>query len=500
MMSWLRRFILMGSTCLLLGLNLEAHPISPLKCKKALMEDSKDQLSQTLRWSPEDLTPRTMYWVQLKGEAIIRELLFEGFVPQGDTNSTDALEFSQWDVVGQVMPQLQVVALYRLKPSEIHMVKAINISMGGQWNAFKSTILLTLGGLQGFDEMGKLMFMPYPLISKLDDSVEIRGTSRKVKAVAQDLAIALRGFDESLLKLGFQRPSRTRLVVNEASLIPNLVGPFTLTTRTWNLSSLKSYESTIAMSPINWNKKSITDESILFHERMHSILYATYSEESYVNTNPSVQEALADFGASHRRGSPVVGDGFHQELGGLRNLSERTSIDNLGVFKIDHPMDAFHGNIHGNSLLLSHALWKVREAIGAQAMDQLLKPLIDDLNRFRGSYQDLLMKEGRGPDVSAMELSQDLEYLLAVLLRTGLLLPEAQESLLGEAVMSVAEEMHFNPDRVAHVAGKLKRVDHFFEKKDRSDLSIRVRAAGVGISGFLMRFSALYMGMSYFLY
>ena len=113
-------------------------------------------------------------------------------------------------------------------------------------------------------------------------------------------------FDHMMENLGFKRPTLTKVLLIEKTLLPNLLGPASLSENIFNLWHTSEANNLIIMQPFRNNRHILEQPSVLTHERVHSIFRKIYRSDSYVFLNEPIQEALADFLVAHYKGGPVI--------------------------------------------------------------------------------------------------------------------------------------------------------------------------------------------------
>lgn len=209
--------------------------------------------------------------------------------------------------------------------------------------------------------------------------IKVEGTTFSSRQLAQKVAEDIYAFDQAAEKLGFRVPESTRVIMGDGLLLPRQKGPFAFPHPTRSAWDGKVTETAIVMDPLGWRKGVIRSRSALLHERAHTHMHGTYGQGAFVNSDLATQEALVDFVVAHRFGNPVIG--MHAEKAGqpVRDISQLWS---QGIVQ-DRPFALRRaGGPHHEGIYRSNALWEVREAIGSQQMDKLVKPIIDDLNIF----------------------------------------------------------------------------------------------------------------------
>ena len=207
-------------------------------------------------------------------------------------------------------------------------------------------------------------------------------------------------FDHMMEDLGFKRPTLTKVLLIDKTRLPNLLGPAALSANIFNLWHRSKANNLILMQPIFYNRHVLKQPSVLMHERVHSILRKTYHPDSYVFLNKPIQEALADFLAAHYKGEPVIW--ILPEWGLIRLISRKPNLP-LSIHKTS--------TAHEKGEPLSYVLWKLRKHMGEEEIEPVIKPFIDNLNRYYDSFR---------PHPWKMEKRRraEYDYFVAVLKKT----------------------------------------------------------------------------------
>jgi hypothetical protein len=237
------------------------------------------------------------------------------------------------------------------------------------------------------------------------------------------------------------------------------------------------------MQPVLWSKKTLTEPSISFHERAHSVLYRTYSGKAFVNQNKTVQEALADFTAAHITGSPVIGQGAM--LGkDLRNVETRTN--GLEKKSVDSLLSIRAGiNAHDDSMLFSNILWRLRQKLGPEKMSSALKPMIDDLNRHHDSFLELSKaKQATGKVDARQKTIDEFEYFLASLLKSSETLGIHNE--VAPEIQKAVAELHLDETKIDALSKGLARSKDTYAYDGQGRLLQGVILTGYGVAGIAL--------------
>ncbi|MBL7687050.1 MAG: hypothetical protein JNJ49_03375 [Bdellovibrionaceae bacterium] len=309
---------------------------------------------------------------------------------------------------------------------------------------------MALGGMFGGNQ-----FRALKLVTR-ENGVTVLSNIKTDPGVASQLVKTLKITDANTQALGFRVPETTRVLIQDKALFPNMQGPHAIPgdiMSTVHLRDVSLPESQIAMKPILMRPEAARDSSVLVHERTHTILHATYSPESYVNTNRTIQEAFADILAADQMNSPVMGLTALGETKFIRNIATREAAGDVRAVGAKNSvsrnsiLDIDAGSYHDNSLLYSNALWRIRETIGQSEFRKVLKPIVDDLN--------LHSKPTQFPESpSAAEMRQDFQFFLASTRKT---LEERGQTRAVQEMDRLADELKIGSGESRALSHRLQR-------------------------------------------
>ncbi|OQW49141.1 MAG: hypothetical protein A4S09_03500 [Proteobacteria bacterium SG_bin7] len=327
----------------------------------------------------------------------------------------------------------------------------------------------------------KLVFKFFRTLAQNENAVTVVGHLSASQETGQAIANNIQRFDSSMTQMGFARPEKTTVVVSGSVSAP-LTGPFSLSIPTYNIWTRKS-EPIIVMSKLGWSSEIIKSKSVLYHERTHSILNATYSSKSWINRNPAIQEALADFGAGHISNSPVIGEVNSGDF--IRDIQKR----NTRSSKIKTLLDAENESYHNNSMIASHILWRLRQIIGPKKIDMIFKSIVDNLNLYRDSYDEILRSEGHVAKDKKQDFIYDIEYLMSVILKT--------EDTFGpypirKEISDLCETFSFSIERIESIASRLTRSNEDFSFKPGETFKESIWVHTYAAAGIIGRAFLLY--------
>ena len=284
--------------------------------------------------------------------------------------------------------------------------------------------------------IARIMATPYFRLAS-SPGIEVLGLSPSLRKLAESITASVDAFDQTIDAMGFHKPASTRIIVAQKASKKFPESPSSFRSRIPNFWRARA-ESLIFIQPVPDDDRIIRSEDVLLHERAHSIFYRNYSPEAYVNQNPPLTEALADFITAHHTDSPQLYD--------IRDIEKRASFyTNNYLGSLVQLTD----DEHDNSLFLSHVLWKLRSELGTDPLAHFFKPFVENLNLYRQSFEEAYETSGYPPQ----RFLDDFEYFLAVLSETGRHegMPSVR-SVVDEAIADLA----LDPSRIYDMASKIE--------------------------------------------
>ncbi len=341
---------------------------------------------------------------------------------------------------------------------------------------YKKIVTFPIEQISNFHVTSKLIFNYFRPLAKNEDAVSVVGHLSSSKDIAKSIADNMQRFDSLMARMGFLRPKKTTVVVGRVSPMPG-VGPFSLSTPIFNIWTRK-VEPTIVMGASEWSGDYIASKSVLYHERTHSILQATYRSNSWINANAMIQEALADFGAAHMNDFPVVGK--DRSGGFIRDIEARKADGShwQSLLQIDNE------SYHNNSMFASHILWRLRQAVGAAKIDVHFKSLVDDLNFYRDSYERILKQERKITSSPRQNFIYDIEYMLAVVLKNR---DRFESSQFLAEIQALCDQFSFSFQRIEKVTRRLTRSEQDFSYQPNEEFWPGVFVHAYGITGMVAK-------------
>ncbi len=319
--------------------------------------------------------------------------------------------------------------------------------------------------------MGRLMLMPQRELARRP-GIEVVGSLISSKKTGEQIAQNLEDFDRAMDALGLQKPTLTKVVVSDKTLLPNLLGPAHLVDNPSNLWRKSEAYNIILMQPLFYYRQTVTNPLTLFHERTHSILKGMYHKDSFTS-NQSIQEGLADFLPAHYTGNPKLNFSINTN----RNVDEAPTL----------PLST-SGGIHTIGRAFSYTLWKLRERMGKEKINALLKSFIDGLNQY---YENFEKQYSYGETEKYLERvhSPQYEYFMAVLKKTLQEKNKAQEE--DEFVGQIASELGLDITVIDDIAASITKNDKNFSntstnKRATLPLLYFLGTAAMAIEGYLL--------------
>ncbi len=303
-----------------------------------------------------------------------------------------------------------------------------------------------------------------------------------LKKLAARIILNMQTFDQKVQQWGFVVPESNRVLFwdrtgrERSDVFGGVYYPMYPVFNFWRgkMQNLTVFET--VKDELDETIKYANDRSVLFHERTHASIFRTYNSKAFINTHIVFQEAMADFFSAHALDDP-----------GIMPLSSNTFLRDISTksyyvealektFKITDLADVSEFTLYSNSMLISNVLWRVREIIGSDRMSKMLRPLIDNLNGYRASFEAQFMdfEVLKGIENSEKyidyvdyrdKFANDFQYFLAVLKRTA----KDTENFIkvDQVVTGVADDLKLNSNRIDYIAGHIKKGDDLFAYNKR---------------------------------
>jgi len=399
------------------------------------------------------------YRVQLKSDPSLYNLKYKGLSAEGDHILHEFIGTKG--------------AYYRIPMEDIFAArpKGMAYTHFERWlNTAKEMILKS-------QALARQLFLPIQDLAQKESAVQVVGTGRSSLKGAEQIAERVYGFDQHFLSLGFQRPLKTLIWYEDRSLLPDFYGPFALNAEVINRPSQKIADATISTGR---DSQYVNDTSLLLHERTHTLLNRTYRSEAWVLENVRFEEALSDFFSAHWLDAPVIGDNGTGSA--IRNLKTREARLGLRSYNRKDLLSLQEKpEEHLDSLLISHALWSVREALGKELLSESLKLIVDSLNKHHQSYQESLRAEGREYTEGPSAATYDLEYTLVVLKKLNQ--SDWQKTSVDEVISRLVQEYQLSDTRIERLAQKLQKSEADFSYVDHANDENNIKAWRYGVAG-----------------
>jgi hypothetical protein len=422
------------------------------KLKKALEE------SIIITYFKNTLVAGQFYDVHVKGQSNLVRLKFVKL--NEGTVGNNTIEFSQNDkILVFNLNQLNDVALVipEKKPNLLRQV-------------FSQSLNLAILA----EQFSRLMFKPFKTVFK-NESFEVVTNLTSKSLGVKELAKKLESFDESMMSLGLNRPEKTRIVINDNPFVPSITGPVYVKAPTLNLWRGR-LENLIVMNPI-MKKTAVTKApGALFHERSHSFLYRSFKRSSFVNSHETFQEAFADFFSARFMNDPIIA-----------KIENDMIIRNISLAKPNITMARQMG-YHDRSVFISSLLWNGRMALGSEKFDELLMPILDNLNRYRNSFLTLENAKIKKTTDHTQLFIYEYEYFLSVMLKT---FNDHQSEIGAKLVKDYIAKFELDSAEILRIEKQLQQSSESFEYDGKGEfnhalLLMGLGTAGVSVEGYLI--------------
>ena len=324
----------------------------------------------------------------------------------------------------------------------------------------------------------EMAFTPFKKVTSLShlEAVASRTIAPALKELAEKIVKAMHTFDQKAHQWGFTIPESNRVLFWEKKQKnPDFfLGLYYYKTPVFNLWRGKTQNITIfeiVSGELQNVAKIANGQSVLFHERAHAFLLRTYSARAFVNNNVFFQEALADFFAAHALDDPrILPLGEDTSLRDIRDKSYY--VESLGqTLEAITLAGVSKYTPNSNSLLISNVLWQVREAIGPDKMSKMLRPLTDNLNRYRESFEARFMDFEVLKGVENSEnytdyvdyrdkFVNDFQYFLAVLKRTAK--DTGNFIKVDQVITRAVDDFNLYSDGIDYIAGHIEKSNDLF--------------------------------------
>lgn len=316
-------------------------------------------------------------------------------------------------------------------------------------------------------KLSKLIFKPYRTLAPATKRLEVLGAWTASKETGVMLSKELTGFDAHMENLGFEIPAITRLIVSDRPILPDMAGPVSVQLPLVNIWRGVKPKRSIMMSAALYRTSLAKSLSVLFHERMHSILHATFQPTSFVNKAMSLQEALADYGSALYGESPEIGSAPGEKP--LRNIETRRS-DFFRSSEVRHAvLDAEGATYHDDSMLISNVFWNLRNAIGTEEARSQLLPMIMGFNLYHPKFQQFIRASKLESQEEITTFAQDLDFIFASMLKSSQLIANLDVRVKARAsILKSAKNLNYSTDRILNIEQFLEATPQAAEKPDQS--------------------------------
>ena len=325
------------------------------------------------------------------------------------------------------------------------------------------------------EQFSRIMFKPFKTIFKSGTLEVVTNMTSKAVGIAE-LAKKLESFDEKMVQIGFQKPEKTRIVINDNPIVPSMTGPLFIKAPMLNIWRGRM-ENLIVMNPF-MRKTAITKApGALFHERSHSFLFRTFKRTSFINETQTFQEAFADFLSARFINDPIIA-----------KVENNQVIRNISIAKPNITMSR-HMEYHDRSVFISSLLWNARTRLGDEKFDALLLPILENLNQYRSSFLKLESAKIKSAIDHTQLFIYDYEYFLSIMLKTFSEHQEEEEGI--KLVRDYVKKFELNLAEIYRIEKLLQQSSESFAYDGRGEfnqtlLLMGLGTAGVAVEGYLI--------------
>lgn len=382
--------------------------------------------------------------------------------------------FEQNDKLAAEFTSLNENTSYRINPEDIARWIKLDPKTQYKLQSFKNFLMTSL-------EFSNLLLQPYKKINK-NESFEIVGKITSNNKHAYQMSESIKSFDNSMKDLGFDLPKFTRVVLGGKYELDYGFGSYAFYGPIYNILNRKIPNATISMSNAGDFGKLITDRSILFHERTHTILHETYHPKAFISVNKMLQEAFADYFALYYLNTTFLAKVNENEY--FRNIENKTSY--MGSKVSNDLLKLQEEDYHNTSMHISNLLLSIQKSLGNNHMDTLIKKVLDDLNSFRDSYVEYLTQvEGKELKSVKKEVTYDFEYVLASIYKSTLNLKEKKD--IQNKIKELCNSLNFSHERIIKISQKLKKSEIDYNSNPGLSFVDKAEPFVYGISGAILK-------------
>lgn len=279
-------------------------------------------------------------------------------------------------------------------------------------------------------------------LAKASSTIEIYSHPFFSRKKAKHIAEKINEFDQMMESLQFKIPKLTRVIVGRRKLLNLFEGSYA----TANFIPIKGKSSRIiTLEPEFFNLNAREDQSIYLHERTHTILFENYHYTTGLFKHSFFHEAFADFFSAHFNNNPSIGTAKSP----IRNIETKQAFSGSSIHNRDHIID-MTSSYHNNSMLLSNIIWKLRQKIGVEGINSILKPYIDEMDTHINYYSKFKYYQHQNKTPYTYE-SIMLEFALAMLFKMN----QTDRFVENSFILNEAEKIGFSKNNIINLASEL---------------------------------------------
>lgn len=330
----------------------------------------------------------------------------------------------------------------------------------------------------------KLMFRPYrPLMKK--GSLEIVSqsffTGSRYKKQAQTIIKQFDAFDKDMSEAGFLTPLSTKIVLLKK---PLLIKSFYSQVIPYDILRIKNgAQHFTLLNPLLAKAQLNFGDTIMVHERGHSLIRRTFKFESFMVQKNMFQESFVDVLSAHHFNNPKIGMDAITEGQEIRDISKSLSYDIDGrEFTAKSLLDIQKAHEHNLSLFPSAILWKMREQRGQQNFYKTMKTISENLNNYYDSFASSEFYNKTEANKS------DFEFFMATLLKLS---EENKDfSLYKKALTQHLKEINMDYNQINNIKNALKLSEKTYTYEGRPVMTEMFITVGGGsmaaFSGYII--------------
>lgn len=326
---------------------------------------------------------------------------------------------------------------------------------------------------------GNLMFRPYKSLIK-NQSIEIVSKNifagKKIKEQAKHILEEFSSYDKIMNEAGFYSPKSSKIVLLKQSqflkTFDSQVIPFDI------LRIKNGYQHFSFLNPLLSIKNLNFGNTIMIHERTHSLLRRTFKFNAFILRRSVFEEAFADVLSAHFYNNPKIGMDAITQGKELRNLETNISYNIDGkIFSANSILDLDHKNQHDISLFASTLLWKIKKSNNSNSFYKIMRSLADELNNHYDSFSN-----SKYIDFDKLVYS-DLQYFMSILYKLSL--EDQSFKTYNELITDHIKSLNLDLDQLKQIASSLEKTKKDYQYEGPPVLSdMLITTSGTAMAGF----------------